>query len=251
MKRNLLSLVQSVLADLGSDQVNNYDDTVESTDIAYLIRDVYYDLISETKLDEHYDLFRLTASGDTDKPTLMTLPTTVLSLDWVKYNNQLSTETAPDWQPVSFLPIKDMIDRMYSLDTDESNIQTMTHGDRTFIIWNDRMPTYYTSFNDETLIFDAYDVSEESTLQSSNTQCFGEVYSEFTFSDTYIPDLDATQFSLLLNEVKSRASISIGEMPNQKNEQQARRHLINSQRTKRRIPTKYAQMNNLPNYGRK
>ena len=42
-KLTLLDMVQRTLSSMDSDTVNSFDDTIESEQVAYIIRDVYFD----------------------------------------------------------------------------------------------------------------------------------------------------------------------------------------------------------------
>jgi hypothetical protein len=71
------------------------------------------------------------------------------------------------------------------------------------LIRNDRMPRYYTSFDDLHIVMDAYDATTESILQESKTQAFGTTYPTFNLVDSFEPDIDDTMLPYLLAESKS------------------------------------------------
>lgn len=78
-------MTQSILSSLDSDQVNSISDTVESLQVASLIKNKYYDILNRGNLPEQRNLLQLTASGDSTQPTLMYVPEGVLDIDWIKY----------------------------------------------------------------------------------------------------------------------------------------------------------------------
>ncbi len=49
----------------------------------------------------------------------------------------------------------------------------------------------------------------DTTLQTSKTLCYGQIIPTFTLEDSFIPDLDDTQFPLLLNEAKAIAFVEL------------------------------------------
>jgi hypothetical protein len=57
----------------------------------------------------------------------------------------------------------------------------------------------------------------------------------WTVADGFTPDLDARQFTLLLNEAKAQAFIELKQQANPKAEKRARRGWIQAQRTKKNI----------------
>jgi hypothetical protein len=90
-------------------------------------------------------------------------------------------------------------------------------------IFNDRMPTYYTSFDDLHVVLNAYDAAIDTTLQESKTMAYGTVYPTFTIADNFVPDLDDTMMPFLLAEAKSTCFSLFKSGSDPKIEQAARR----------------------------
>lgn len=262
MRYTLLQIVQQILAALDSDEVNSIDDTVESAQVALLVRGVYYDLIAECNLPSVGTFFQLNASGDNTKPTLMTIPEDILSVEWVKYDNIEAGETYSDYVEVKYLEPSEFmahINGFVALE-DSSVLGTFDHDivldsgthTVTFLYRDDAFPTYFTSFNETTLIFDSYLATLDTTLQNTKTQCWGSAAPVFTLEDSFIPNLNVSQFSLLVNEAKARAFIELKQMANSNAERHARHLKLRTRNNKRRVP--YEQpypLSRLPNYGRK
>jgi len=59
MKRTLLQIVQNILSDMDSEDVNTIGDTIESQQIASVVRDVYYNMVSTRMIPEHQELIKL------------------------------------------------------------------------------------------------------------------------------------------------------------------------------------------------
>lgn len=236
MKRTLLEMTQDILLSMQSDSVNGISDTQESLQVASIIEQVYWDLMASLNFPEHFGLFELLASGDNTQPTIMTLPTDALELHWVKYNNIKDAETAPNYLDVQWKDLKNFMDDMYAINTDNSNVISFTRtlgGDPIDILcYNDRMPQYYTSFDDNTLIFDSYDADEDTTLVKAKTSCWGLLEPTFTQSDSFIPDLDAKQFPLFFNNAKAQCFAEIKQTSNDRAERTARDHKVTSQKHK-------------------
>ncbi len=251
-KYTLLELVQSVLSSLDSDEVNSISDTVESNQVALLIKGIYFDLASDFELPEHHTLFELNASGNSLQPTLMTIPSNVKRIDWVKYNNKLDTDTHADYREVKVLPLKQFTDMVNSFRT-ETNTGTMnvTNNSETFefLYRNDKHPTYYTSLDDDTLVFDSYFSEDDTTLQKSKTMCSGVIFPAFTMSDNFTPDLNMSQFSLLLNAAKERAFVELKQMENVNAAREHRRQRIINQYQKQRAE-RIPEIFKVPRYGR-
>lgn len=254
MKYTLLDMTQTILSSMDSDEVNSISDNVEATQVATIVRTAYYDLIDRLNLPEHYSLITLDASGDSTKPVLMTVPSTVQYVRWVKYNCATDEDPEMLMQDMRFIPLEDYLRMSFQLDIDEDYVDSFTHtvGSDTFVInyTNDHAPTYYTTFDDNTILFDSYDSEVDSTLQKSKTLACARLYVPFEMEDTFTPDLDDSQFTLLLNEAKSLAWLEMKQSQHPKAEQNARRGWVRSQKGKYSLEG-LTDFDRLPNFGRR
>lgn len=252
MKYTLLDIVQSVLSALDSDEVNSITDSPEAYQVAYIARRVYYRIASSSNLPEHKAMFKLTASSSSS-PVVMYRPSNVINIEWIKYDIQNLTDTDTNFRYIQPLPVPDFMDKVHSKVESNTNVSvfTLAADDSSFSVLydTDRMPTYYTSFNDGTILFDAIDTGVDSNLQSSKTLCYGEVGKTFLFQDAFVPDLDEQQFDLFLNECISVASVELKQQVNPKAEEAARRGWITLLRTKEGIHVQ-SSFDRLPDYGR-
>lgn len=252
MKYTLLELVQRILGSMGSDEVNNISDTTESMDVANVIKECYFDIVSEIGFKEHYGLYHLDSSGDNTKPTQMTLPANALSLDKLKYN---VGETVQDteFRDLCFMELEEFMRVMDGYNLDETGVATQivstSTGDYNFKYRTDEFPRYYCTLNDNLILFDAVKLSVESTLTSSRTYCVGSLAPTFVMSNTYVPDLDARHFQLLLNAAKAQAFVEIKQTANDKAERKERRHRILAYKTKDSVNNRSA-IKNYKGYGR-
>lgn len=218
----LLDIVQDIMSDMDSDEINSISDTAESLQVAQIVKTTYYNIIDGKDFPWMYELFQLNTSGTTSRPTHMSLPEDIIDLKWIKYNNKKSTDTKNKLEKVIYKTPEDFINIVDSRDSSSSNISVITDpSDITINVYTDRGPMYFTSFDDETLVFDAYDSAKETNLTNSNTQVYGKRSVTFTLSDSFTPDLPVQMFSYLLNEAKSTAFLTLKQMANQKAEQQS------------------------------
>lgn len=245
---------QEILSALDSDEVNSISDTVESMQVATIIRSVFYDLATDLGLPEHETLFELNASGTVARPCLMTIPDNVVTMRSVKYDTKLATETLPSWTDIQYLPFEEFLRWVegYRGNTDVVLSQDVTFNGEEFPILyrNDRAPSFYTTADDRQVLFDAYDSTIDSTLQKSKTLCMGNVYPVFLMEDSFIPDLDPSQFSLLKNKAKTRAFYELKQQENTESASEMRRQKIVVQKRKRKVQDE-PEINKVPRYGRK
>jgi hypothetical protein len=220
--------------------------------VALIVRRAFYDLSIDLELTEHENVFELTASGSISLPTLMTLPTNCHSLEWIKYNTQLSTETYSNYKEIKYLPFKDFIEMTNGLRSSADGSMNVVINGVTFEVLyrNDKHPTYYTTVNDHTVLFDSYYATDDSTLQTSKTMCYGKLYPKFELTDTFRPPINGQQFPLLINKAKEIAFVELKQMDNSNAAKEARRQKIVTQWNKQRI-TRDRPIFKGPRYGRK
>lgn len=262
MKYNLLELTQAVLSSMDSDEITSITDTPESMQVVEVIKTVYDDILTRGDIAVNKQVFNLQVTTDPAKPVLMTKPASIETVEWIKYDTQLDGATSSVWSNMTYLPPMDFIDFMHSYNEDESNVITFNHvvegHTLKFTVRNDTAPQYYTSFDDSTIFFDAYDSNVEAALQAVKTLCYGTKVTDFNKTDEYVPNLQPQQFALLLNEAKSLAWAELKQVEHGKAEQTARRNWKHLQKHRREIPNATGFMYNrahtssthLPNFAR-
>lgn len=240
MRKTLLEMVQLILSSLDSDEVNAIGDTIESTQVAAILESTYYDMLTDISLPELQTAFQLNASGTPTKPCVMTIPPNVTHMDELRYNYQTTGEPYPNYQRISQLSFYDFITQQQGLRNDTTGVGsmviTMNNEDYTFLYRTNAMPSFYTTIDNNTILFDSYDSSEDGTLQKSKTMCRGTVYPAFLMEDSFYPKIDPTQFSLLINRAKVRAFQELKQQANPEAAGEARRQKIIVQKRKRRVP---------------
>jgi hypothetical protein len=254
MRYTLLEATQLILSSMGSDEVDSISDTIESADIALLLKSVFYDCATELGLPQQETLVELNASGSSTRPVLMTVPTNVQKIMWLKYDKKSATDTRADFQQVNFLEFDDFL-RLTSTNIDDTvDAAEMTftaNGESHQIVYRtDNHPTWFTAVEDNTLLFDSIDLTVDTTLQKSKTMCWARTYPAWTHSDNFYPPLEPAQFSYFINKAKVRAFNEKKQTPNQEAAIEARRQKIVLQKKKTTVDTLPA-ICSAPRYGRK
>lgn len=355
MRFTLLDMTQNILSALGSDEVNSISDTTESMQVAQIIKNKYYDIVSRGELPEHEEFFQLDPALDSTQPVLMYIPDGVSKLEYLKYfNTNVGTDTnttqhgintdlpvqtppwfttstssnsigtgtkifvladldldiaqgdsciassganmmfgvvedydgtnltinvlnkigsgtftswsvykndsmnpPPGYQYVTILPPQQFVDHVNQFNPYEGDVQALTFTDSynsvnnnfTFYYKNRQQPQYCTVISNYYVIFDAYDMTQDVTLQASKTLGFGQVVPNFTMDDNFYPDLDDQQFPLLLNEAKSLAFFELKQQTHVKADQEIKRQWSTVQKNKS-VANKPTYFDALPNFGR-
>src|SRR5574341_1002189 len=224
MKFSLLDIVQEVLNDLDADSVNSIDDTVEATQVAQIVKSCFNEMMSNRDWPHLKQLSQLEASGDLNKPSHMKLPSGVKKLEWIKYDVKKAGETRLRYSDIKYLYPDQFLGITNNRNSDNSNIKSVIDfSGTTLLILTDKAPTYWTSFDDEYIVFDAYNSALDDTLKKSKTQ-IGIVKEPVWFhTDSAIPDLPEEAFAALIEEAKSTAFLTLKQMVNQKAEMKASR----------------------------
>jgi hypothetical protein len=210
-------MVQSILSDMDSEDVNSIDDTVEAQQIASVIQDTFFNMIAARVIPEHKQLLQITSLSDSTRPTHFKYPDNVKEIENLFYNTATS---GANYTEVYFVEPLEFLNRM-----DEATglrVDTVA-GSTPIYVRQDRMPSYYTSFDDLHIVMDSYNSTVDSVLQQSKTRAYGTVYPSFTISDTFEPDLDDTMLPYLLAEAKSTCFSLFKSGSDPKVEQSARR----------------------------
>jgi hypothetical protein len=250
MKMTLLEMTQTILSRLDSDEIDSISDTTEAMQVARIVRNTYFNILTRSNLPEHKKLIQLTASGDNAKPVLMLRPDNVQKIDWIKYNIRTITDTTDQFDYVTILPLAQFLEITDGLNTADLSVDTMILNGITFTFTNNVKPSFCTIVDDVYIVFNSYDSAVEVTLQTSKTKCFAMTVPTFNLIDTTIPDLDDVQFPLLLNEATSVAFVDLKQQANPKAEQESRRQWVSLQRTKAltKVPSAF---DSLPHFGRR
>jgi len=221
MKKTLLEMVSSILSDMDSEAVNSIGDSVEAQQIASVIEDTYFNIIAARDIPEHRQLLKLTSLSSTVRPTHFQYPTNTRDIVSLSYN--IDTSGGVNYQEIYFVEPLDFLNRMPAVNAGTTLVVPDVNSSTSLVVFTDRMPTYYTSFDDLHIVMNAYDVTVENTLQASKTRAYGTVYPTFTIADSFTPDLDDTMMPYLLAEAKSTCFSLFKSGSDPKIEQAARR----------------------------
>ena len=253
MKLTLLDMTQSILSSLGSDEVNSISDTTESLQVAEVIKQAYFNILSRSRLPMQEELFQLDDSLDVTQPVLMYRPDRVAKMEWIKYYDNSLPVNDNEYKYVTILPVRQFLDMVNSFNTVDTTVDTFTFEldgkSFTFLYKNDKQPQFCTVLQNYYVIFDGFNATVDSTLQGSKTMCWGEMLPTWSMTDSFIPDLDDQQFPLLLNEAKSLAFLELKQMTHPQAEREIKRQWGTLQKDKS-LTDRPNYFDQLANFGR-
>lgn len=223
-KMTLLEMTQNILASMDGENVNSISDTEEAIQVATFIKDTFYNITTNRNFPEHFRLFKLVAFSDNNYPTSFYYGEEMQDVASVQYK---VGDDETEWREIKYLAPADFL-RITDARSEFVLVNESVSG-TLLKIDNTTQPTYYTSFDNNSLVMDAYDAAVDTTLQESKTRAHGRVIPSFSLVDNFVPELNANNFPLLLNESKSVAmSLLIGGA-DPKVEQAARRQRARNQ----------------------
>ena len=200
-KLTLISMVQKILSSMDSDDVNSISDTEEALQVVDIVEDTYNHLMVELDPASLEKTCQLDNIGDTTKPTSLKIPDDVSDIETIKYE---ITETAAlnrSFRDLIYLSPQDFVDKLLIRSSGDANVQEILTDDNTpLFIFNDKFPRWWTSFDDETIVADAFDNTESTTLLGAKSMVLCTVLPPFSKVDTFIADMPEKLFPLFLAE---------------------------------------------------
>src|SRR3990167_10644193 len=100
MRRTLLEMVQEILSDLNSDEINSIGDTIESEQVALILKAAYEDIIENRDIPSLNTLFQLEGLSNTLKPTHFEYPDNIQLIHWLKYDYEVDSDIS--YQPLTY-----------------------------------------------------------------------------------------------------------------------------------------------------
>lgn len=221
-KKTLLEIVQSVLNDMVSDEINDIDDTVESQTVASIVQSVYESMLANRNWPHTKSLVQLDALADISKPVYLRMPERLKELISISYDVKKVGETSVRYKDIKYRDPEVFLRIISQRDSDRSTVdEIVDFSGIKLLIQNDKAPDYWTTFDDDYIVFDSYDSSVDTTIAKSKTSCLAYILPLFERSNSSVPDLPAEAFPALIAEVKSTAFYDIKQMPNEKEEKRA------------------------------
>ena len=215
MKMTLLQIINYYMDHTDGFRVSTIDDTIESQQVASIAEKVFYDLNNDVFGNNQLSsLIQLDALADSTKPNYLQLPDDAADIkhDAVMYD--VSDDPAEiEMKEIIYVPPLEFLEMIGTKKVSTTNQVVTDFGGYRMTIDNDTAPQYYTSFDDEYLIFDSFDSSVDSTLQSSKSGIVTQLQRSFTQSDTYVIDLPEWFHTTYLNSVMAEASAALREEP--------------------------------------
>lgn len=225
MKYTLLEMVQRILQAVDGQMVESIEDTREAMQVAQCVKETYEHLLYTRDIKARTNLVQIHSASDLSRPTTFIINDDVAQLDVLKYYD----DEHKKYRDLKWVDPEDFLE--HSLNHHAPccehiiSCKDPTSGVR-YNIHNDKLPSVYTSFNDNEIVCDAYDATKEDTLMEEHTAAYGIVMPEFKLEDTFVPDLAPQHFNLLLNTARVQAAYELNREIDQITNDRARKELV-------------------------
>lgn len=221
-KKFLLEIVQDILTDMVSDEVNSIDDTVESQAVAAIVQSTYEAMMANRNWPHTKQLVQLESVSDSEKPVYLKMPDRLKELVSISYDSHKPGDLGIKYVELKYKDPEAFLRFVSKRDSTKSDVQTVVDfSGIKLLILNNKAPEYWTSFDDVHIVCDSYNSNLESTLMESKTACSAYLLPLFDRSDYAIPDLPAEAFPALIAEAKSTAFYDLKQMANEKEEKKS------------------------------
>jgi hypothetical protein len=249
-KPSLIEIVQSILGSMDGDEVNDIHDTIESGQVADVVRQVYYGIVEEYDLQSEESMFQLESSGNASRPTHMVIPKGIFDITLVRYNIKRADETTSRFKTMGYLGRAEFLDHIGVRDSSEPHLmEVVDPSGIPLIVHTNGPPTCYTSLDGgRSLVFDGFDTSVDSALQASKTQCLGMKKRQFVMESGAEVDLPETLHQLLINEARELCFELYKDGAPRKLNELTRRSRVRAKQRDNKVRTP---PDTLPDYGRK
>jgi len=181
-KMTLYEMVADILNDMDSDAVNSISDTEESLQVAQIVKTTYFEMMSRRDWDHLSSIGILDNVSDSAKPNYLKVPSDVGAINFIMYNRRKTGETRHRWVEMGYLFPDEFVIKVSHRNSDDANIIYVTYfGGAVLSIKNNVAPQYYTSFDDEYVVFDSYDAD----IRNNCNWCYvSGTFFTYTFLDT-------------------------------------------------------------------
>lgn len=219
MSKTLLQIVKNTLETMDSDPVDaiflSDGGTEESEQIANFASQLYEYFNSIYDWPHIKLLTKLDSLADNTKPNYLKIPSTVGEILWLKYREQDVTYLTPK----AFIELTDQRNTItkdsggvYQDSLADNTVEVTSFESVRLFIKTNNDPQYYTSFDNEYLVFDSYDIVNESTLQQTNNTIYAVQTSTFLMQDTYVPDFPDHFYPLFQAELNRECHLRLKQV---------------------------------------
>lgn len=239
MKQTLLEMVQRISDFISGEAVNSISQSRESKQIANIVKETYFDMLTRKELDAKENFFTFDNLIEPELfPTYLKLKEDCISILYVKYlNEETNTYTELCYEePEVFIQKQMNIDsNLFYPDGTSRVVDIVDFSGVKFKVRNDKHPSRYTIIDDMFLVFDSYNLKYDDTIQQAKVNCYGTFAPPFILEDDFVPHINAVHFPALLSLSKNKAAYELKEWTDPLEFDRANKQVVLQSRLGKRI----------------
>lgn len=245
-KLTILSFVQQIAEAIEADEIDTLGETLEADAILTILQQTYNEVLDRRDwefLRDRVVQLDLRAAGDT-KLNFLTIPPSVTAIQCLRYLSK-----AGKYVDLQYLEPCDFIAKLHARNPSDANITTVTNDDGIpLYVVNDNAPQFYTSFDEESIAFDAFETVRGIGNQIADTVIVGNIKptADFVTPTATLP-IPERMHSLILNEAIATANYRLRQTSDPRSERLARRQNIKMRELEPRTTRDQSEIN----YGRR
>lgn len=223
-KKTVLQLVQKLGEAIGSDEIDALNETTEVVEITSILQQVYEEVLDRKRWEFLKDRVRqldARAGGSTQLNTLV-IPSDVTRISYLKYRSDNEVE---DYTQLTYVSAREFVDKVQRRNPADADITTIVNDDgvNLFIVTN-KAPTFWTSFDEETISFDGYDATRGTGNLIADSVIIADIVPVVDFTDpaATLP-IPQRMETLIFNEAISTCAIRLRQTVDPKAEKIATR----------------------------
>jgi len=227
-KKTILQIVKTVGQRIGADEIDALDETIESLDIVGVLIGVYEEVISRKSwefLRGHPRQLDPIEGGSLQYNTL-NIPDDVTRVEKLTYrDDNISNES---YKELIYLSAAEFVATVQRRNPIDDNVTTIVNDDGVrLFIETDKPPKYWTSFDEEVITFDAYDLDRGIGNLASDSVIIADIIPAVDFTDpAAVLPVPRRMETLIINDAISTAAVALRQTSDPKAEQVARRQSI-------------------------
>lgn len=217
----LLKMVQKIADATDSDEIDEWDETIEGIKIQGILEDTYNEVIARRTWEFIKDRFMpLEDRLEGDPINTLRIPEQVSKIDNLKFLNSFgNAKTVTYREPLKF------VDMMLQRNTAHDNVDSIVNSDGIALpIRNDLPPEFYTSFDEQRITFDSYESVRGNGNQVADSVIMAHVLPvvDFTTGIGTLP-IPKRMETLILNEAIATANYRLRQVRDPRSERIASR----------------------------
>ena len=199
---------------MNSFPVNSLSDTEEALQVASILEDKFYEIQEKLDWPVNEDYMQLDTSAIADGPTTLKIPDDVDSVNHLRYDTLSLKHVTPEVFITTALDPSN---------ADNENMELVQLGQNVQgYVLNNKDPEFFTSFDDNIIVCDSYDLEKESKLVKSKSLAKVFKHTVLVLDDTTPIPISKKMEPYFLAEVKSACFKKIKQQVSDEDERERR-----------------------------